>query len=60
MSGNAIAIIAIVIGILIMAGGIYYLVSEKEDKESRQIYGIVTVIGAVIAVIAIVILCIKR
>lgn len=59
MSGNIITILAIIIGILIMAGGIYYLVSEKQDKESRQIYGIVTVIGAIIAVIAIVILCMK-
>lgn len=58
MSGNIITIIAIIIGILIMAGGIYYLVSERQDKESRQIYGIVTAMGAIIVVIAIVILCI--
>lgn len=59
MSGNVIVIIAMVIGILIMAGGIYYLVAEKEDKESRQIYGIVTAIGAVIAIIAVIILCVE-
>ena len=38
-------IIGFVIGILILIAGIYYLVKEKADKESRKIYGITTAAG---------------
>lgn len=45
-----IRIIGIVIGVLILIGGLYYLITEgKNDKESKKIYTIVSVIGAVIA-----------
>ena len=41
-------IIGLIIGILILGAGIYYLIKEKDDKESRKIYGITTCAGAVI------------
>lgn len=50
-------IIALVIGIIILAGGLYYLKSsDPNDAESKKIYGIVTAVGAAIAVIAAVLL----
>ena len=46
-----IRIIGIVIGVLILIGGLYYLATEgKNDKESKKIYTITAVIGAMIAV----------
>ena len=43
-------IVALIIGILILGGGLYYLSKEKQDQESRKIYGIVSMIGGVIVV----------
>jgi len=54
---NIIAIIALVIGIMITGAGIYFLVKEKNDPESRKIYtitaisGVVIVVGSVIKII---------
>ena len=45
-------IIALIIGILILAAGLYYLSKEKHDPESRKIYGIVSAAGGVVAVVA--------
>lgn len=46
-----IRIIGIIIGVLILIGGLYYLVTEgKNDKESKKIYSITAIIGALIAV----------
>lgn len=45
-----ISIIGIVIGALVFAAGIYYLIKEKDDKESRKIYCIISAIGAIIAI----------
>lgn len=42
-------IIAIIIGILIFGAGIFYFIQEKDDPESRKIYGVISAIGAVIA-----------
>ena len=47
----AIKIIGLIIGILVLGTGIYYLVKEKDDKESKKIYTIISVIGGVIAVV---------
>lgn len=44
-------IIALLIGILIMGAGIYYLVTEKNDKESTKIYLITTIVGLAIIVV---------
>ncbi len=40
--------IAIVIGALILGAGLYYFSKERDDKESRKIYGIISAIGGVI------------
>lgn len=45
-------IIGLVIGILVLAAGLFYLAKEKHDAESRKIYTIVTLIGLVIAVVS--------
>lgn len=50
MKDIILAIVGILIGLIILAAGIYYLVKEKSDKESRKIYSIVSVIGAVITI----------
>lgn len=40
-------IIGLIVGLLIVCAGIYYLTQEKEDPESRKIYGVISVIGAI-------------
>ena len=47
----AIKIIGLIIGILVLGAGIYYLAKEKHDPESKKIYTIVSAIGGVIAVV---------
>lgn len=49
-------IIGLVIGILVIAFGGYYFSKEKEDVESRKIYGIAMAIGAIIAIVCAVLL----
>lgn len=51
-----IGIIGIIIGLLVLGAGLYYLIKEKDDKESKKIYGITSGVGVLITVIAIVIL----
>ena len=41
--------VALLAGLAILAGGLYYLSRAKEDPEGRSIYLITAVIGAVIA-----------
>ncbi len=43
-------IIGLIIGILILAFGAYYLVKESHDADSRKIYGIATAVGVIITV----------
>lgn len=47
-------IIGTIIGALIFGSGIFYLIKEKEDKESRKIYSITSGIGVVIILIMVV------
>ena len=47
----AIKIIGLIIGILVLGAGIYYLAKEKHDPESKKIYTIVSIVGAVVAII---------
>ncbi len=49
-------IIGLIIGILIAAFGGYYFSKEKDDAESRKIYGIIIAVGAVVAVACIIFL----
>lgn len=46
------AAVCLVIGILILAAGLYYLAKNKDDAESRKIYGIIAAVGAVVAVVS--------
>ncbi len=45
----AIKIIGLIIGILVLAAGLYYLIKEKEDRESKRIYTVVSIIGGGLA-----------
>lgn len=47
----AVKIIGLIIGLLVLGAGIYYLAKEKHDAESKKIYGIVSAVGGVIAVV---------
>ncbi len=44
-------IAGLIIGIIILIGGLYYLITEKNDPESKKIYGITTAVGLVIALV---------
>ena len=44
-------VIGLIIGILVLMGGLFYLIKENEDMESRKIYLITTLIGAAIAIV---------
>ena len=46
----------LIIGILVLGAGIFYLHKEKNDKESRKIYTIISAIGGVIAVVCLLLL----
>ena len=56
MTKLLVPVLGIIIGLLVLAAGIYFLVKEKADPESKKIYTIVTVIGAVIIVAALLML----
>ena len=46
-------IIGAVIGVLVLVAGLYYLNQNKNDAESRKVYGITALISAVVAVVCI-------
>ena len=56
VSKMVVKIIGLIIGILIAVFGGYYFSKEKDDAESRRIYGIVIAVGVVVAVACIVFL----
>ena len=47
-----ITMIGMIIGVILAAAGIFYLIKEGQDPESRKIYTWVTIAGVVIAAIA--------
>lgn len=49
-----IGIIGTIIGALVTAAAIYYLVKDKDDNESRKIYSVMTAVGIVITVISVI------
>ena len=51
-----IGIIGIVIGLLVLGAGIYYLIKEKKDPESKKIYSITSAVGATVTIVAAIIL----
>lgn len=44
-------IIGIIIGLVVLGTGIYYLVKEKHDPESEKIYTVVSAVGGIIALV---------
>ena len=42
----------LVIGLLVLGAGMYYLSKEKHDPESKKIYTVVSIVGAVIALVS--------
>lgn len=52
----AVKIIGLIIGILVPCAGLYYLIKEKHDSESKKIYSIVSVIGGIITAVCAVLL----
>lgn len=51
-----IKILGAVIGLLVLVAGIYYLVKEKNDKDSKKIYSIISLIGAVLLIVSVILL----
>ena len=51
-----IKIIGLIIGVLVLCAGLYYLTKEKHDPESRKIYTIASVIGGAICAVCAVLL----
>ncbi len=45
----AVKIIGLIIGVLVLGAGLYYLTQEKDDRESKKIYTIISLVGGVIA-----------
>lgn len=47
-----IKIIGLIVGFLIAGSGIFYFFQNKNDDESKKIYGITVILGIVIIVIS--------
>lgn len=47
-------IVGALIGFAVLIGGVYYLIKEKNDKESRNIYTAASAIGGLIMIIMII------
>ncbi len=47
-----IKVIGMVIGVMLLVAGLYYLSKEKDDPESRKIYMIVSIVGLVVFAVA--------
>ena len=47
-----ITMIGMVIGVILAAAGIFYLIKERHDPESKKIYTCVTITGVLFAAIA--------
>ena len=52
----AVKIIGLIIGILVLGAGIYYLAKEKHDPESKRIYTVVSIIGGIITAVCAILL----
>lgn len=44
-------VIGLIIGVLIMVAGIYYLAKEKNDADSRKIYTVTTIVGIIVVAV---------
>ena len=45
-----IKILGLLISVLVLGAGVYYLTKEKHDPESKKIYTVVSIVGALVAV----------
>ncbi len=52
----AVKIIGLIIGLLVLCAGIYYLIKEKNDPESKKIYSVISAVGAIVSVVCILLL----
>ena len=52
----AVKIIGLIIGILVLGAGIYYLAKEKRDPESKRIYTVVSIIGGIVTAVCAILL----
>ena len=43
-----IRILALLVGILILGGGLFYLAREKSDREARRVYTVTAAVGALL------------
>ncbi len=46
-------IIGLIIGLLVLFAGIYYLVKEKDDRESKKIYSVISLVGALVSAVCV-------
>lgn len=49
-------IMGLIIGILVLGAGVYYLIKEKQDPESRKIYTTAGILGGIVAAVCAVLL----
>ena len=45
-----IKILGLIIGVVVLGAGVYYLAKEKHDPESKKIYTVVSIVGALVAI----------
>lgn len=50
-----VGILGIIIGVLVLGAGIYYLATDKEN-DSKKIYGTISCVGVAVAIISVIIL----
>lgn len=48
--------VTVIIGLLVLGAGLFYLNKDKNDPESRKIYTIISITGGVIALVCILLL----
>lgn len=51
-------IIGCIIGVLLLVAGLYYLKQNKEDAESKKIYGVVCILGVIVAAVCLLLILI--
>ena len=44
-----IKILGLLIGVLVLGAGVYYLTKKKHDPEAKKIYTVVSIVGALVA-----------
>lgn len=49
----SVKIIGLIIGLLVLIAGIYYLVKEKDDRESKKIYSVISLVGALVSAVCV-------